>query len=68
MSETVEIVSETGMLKLAMMADTEPGKLVRAEIAAIVKAWQRGRLLPKTEAPTLQRLCSLNPVPPPLRV
>ena len=47
MSETVEIVSESGMLKIAMMAETEPGKRARAEIIEIVKAWKRGRLLPE---------------------
>lgn len=64
MSETEVIVSEAGMLKLVMMADSEPGKRARAEIIAIVKAWKRGRLLPKAEAPTLQTL--YGPFDPPL--
>jgi hypothetical protein len=64
MSETEVIVSEAGMLKLAMTADTEPGKRVRAEIIAIVMAWKRGRLLPRAEAPMLQTL--YGPFDPPL--
>ena len=60
MSETVQIINEAGMLKLAMTADTEPGKRVRDEIIAIVKAWRRGRLLPRSEAPMLQRMYGIG--------
>ena len=67
MSKTVEIISEAGMLILAMTTETEPGKQMRAEIVEIIKAWKRGRLLPTTEAPMLQKLYSLNQVPPPQR-
>jgi hypothetical protein len=43
------------MLKVAMTADSEAAKHVRAEMIAI-KAWKRGRLLPKADAPLLQML------------
>jgi hypothetical protein len=56
MSETEYLINEGQMLLLAMKAETEPAKAARAEMIEIVKAWRRGRLLPGTEAPTLQKL------------
>jgi len=50
-------------LKLAMTADSEAGKHVRAGMIAIIKAWKRGRLLPKEQAPMLQTL--YRPFDPP---
>jgi len=67
MSETEYLINEAQMLLLTMKADTEAGQRARAEIIAVVKAWKRGRLLPKAEAPMLQTL--YGPFdPPPLRV
>jgi len=57
------VVNEDSMLKLAMTADSEAGKYVRAGMIAIIKAWKRGRLLPKEQAPMLQTL--YGPFDPP---
>lgn len=63
MSETGYLINEAQMLLLAMRADTDAAQRTRAEIIDIVKAWKRGRLLPKAEAPMLQRL--YGPFDPP---
>jgi len=57
------VVNEDSMLKLAMTADSEAGKHVRAGMIAIIKAWKRGRLLPKEQAPMPQTL--YGPFDPP---
>lgn len=57
------------MLLLVMNADTKPAQAARAEMIEIVKAWRRGRLLPKHQASTLQTLYGdFDPPPSPLHV
>jgi hypothetical protein len=54
------LISEAQMLRLCMRTDPKEGKQVDAvqrEIIEIVKAWHRGKLLPKWEVPKLQELC-----------
>jgi hypothetical protein len=55
-SEFGPVMDEASMLLLAMQANTDAGQRVRAEMIAIIKAWQCGRLLPRVEAPLLQTL------------
>jgi hypothetical protein len=51
-----QIINEIQTLTLCMTADTKPGKQARREIARIVMAWYRGKLLPRSEAPLLMRV------------
>jgi hypothetical protein len=39
-----------------MKTDTDAAQRVRGEIIEIVRAWHRGRLLPKAETPMLRQL------------
>jgi hypothetical protein len=53
------LINEAQMLLLCMKLDPkEAGKAeaVRDEIIAIVKAWARGKLLPRSAAPVLSRI------------
>jgi hypothetical protein len=50
------LINEAGMLLLAMKADTAPGKRIRGEIIEIVKAWQRGQMLPRVQTPMLRKI------------
>ena len=68
MSETEYFINEAQMLLLTMKADTKPAEDARGKMIEIVKAWRCGRLLPRAEAPMLQRLYSAVEPPPPLRV
>ena len=54
------------MLRQTMKADTKPAKAAHDEMIEIVKAWKRGRLLPQTETPTLQRMYGGFDPPPPV--
>jgi hypothetical protein len=53
---TEYLINEAQMLLLAMKADTEKAKQARSEIIEVVKAWHRGRLLPRSETPVLAQL------------
>lgn len=49
-------LNEAQALLLCMLADSKEAKqadAVRGEIIAVVKAWRRGKLLPRWEAPAL---------------
>lgn len=53
------LIDEAQMLRLCMRSDPKEGKQVAAvqrEIIEIVKAWHRGKLLPKWETPLLSAL------------
>jgi len=67
MSETEYLICEAQMLLLAMKTETKPARAARDEMIEIVKAWKRGRLLPKSQTPMLQRLYGKFD-PSPLRI
>jgi hypothetical protein len=50
------LINEAQTLFLCMKADTNVAKDIQAEMVEIVKAWQRGKLLPRHKAPTLMRI------------
>ena len=56
MAEVQYLINEAQMLVLAMKADAEAAQRVRGEIIEVVRAWHRGRLLPKAETPMLLQL------------
>ena len=66
MNETGFLINEAQMLLLVMLSENGNSDDARAEIIEIIKAWKRGRLLPKADAPTLQHLYGAFD-PPPLR-
>jgi hypothetical protein len=55
-AEVEYLIDEIQMLRLAMKTNTDAGQRVRGEIIEVVRAWQRGQLLPKTETPMLRQL------------
>jgi hypothetical protein len=54
-----DIEPETHVLSLGMIADGKKADAIRGEIIEIVKAWQRGRLAPRSVAPLLLGLYEL---------
>jgi hypothetical protein len=57
-TETEDMLKEAQMLLLCMRANAKDkqAEAARAEIINIVKAWRRGQLLSKSEAPILMGL------------
>jgi hypothetical protein len=61
------LISEQGMLMLAM-TEGPKAPAFRADVAKVVMAWRRGRILPRSETPTLAWLLdqiAWPPTPPP---
>jgi hypothetical protein len=52
------LIDEGEMLRLAMRTDANEGKIaaVQNEIVEIVRAWHRGELLPRSDAPLLSQI------------
>jgi hypothetical protein len=56
---TMKIIDERQMLLLCMITPPQESKKVRAareEIIEVVRAWHRGELLPREQAPILSQL------------
>jgi hypothetical protein len=56
MSEVTYLLNEAQALLVTMHDDSETAKRVRGEMIAIIKAWHRGRLLPRAQTPMLNKL------------
>ena len=65
-SEAGVLIDEAGMLRQMMKADTKLSKAAQDEMIEIVKAWKRGRLLPKSETPMVQWMYGGFDPPPPV--